>query len=186
MHLAATIDDEKVGRLLLDAGIDQSMLDNQSGSALHTAATMGHTSVIKLLLDAGAEVSCRDMDGHTALYWAALSEGGDAVQLIIDHGASIEKFTEDAFSQAAEASQLRCRSISKDSDGSTALHRAAGATRLAVVDMLLSYETDISLKNAEEKTPYLSQLLMDMRRLSRCFSRLVQGPSSATPMEGPL
>lgn len=44
---------------------------------------------------------------------------------------------------------------SKDSNGSTALHRAAGANRLAVVDMLLSYESEFSLKRAEEMTPLL-------------------------------
>ena len=51
-------------KLLLDAGADKEVKDEDGWTPLHVAARKGHTDIVKLLLDAGADKDVKDKDGR--------------------------------------------------------------------------------------------------------------------------
>ena len=50
-------------KLLLDAGADVSVADNQSRTALHLASQAGNKDIIRLLCDKGAVLNGTDQQG---------------------------------------------------------------------------------------------------------------------------
>lgn len=73
IHIAATLGDANVVKLLLDFGADPDMQHNER-TPLLAAASEGKPpspAVAAVLLDAGASPDVKDGSGHTALAWAA-------------------------------------------------------------------------------------------------------------------
>lgn len=58
-------------RLLLEAGLSVSALDDEAYSALHLASAGGHTDVVRLLLQTGATPDCSTERNHRPLHLAA-------------------------------------------------------------------------------------------------------------------
>jgi serine/threonine protein kinase/ankyrin repeat protein len=88
---------------------------------LHAAVTRGNVNAVKSLLANGANINEKDQDGSTALMIAAggttyLTENLPMVKILIDERASLE---------------------ARDSQGRTALHRAATYGKTDVVEFLL-------------------------------------------------
>lgn len=62
-------------RLLLDAGADPNLPENNGQTAIFGAATQGWTSVVQLLADGGADLQHKDVNGKTP-YDAAMGQAG--------------------------------------------------------------------------------------------------------------
>ena len=53
MHLAAYAGNSEVVKLLLEAGANKDVVNDDGDTALHWAAFEGHSNVVKLILETG-------------------------------------------------------------------------------------------------------------------------------------
>ncbi|OLP91569.1 putative phospholipid-transporting ATPase IA [Symbiodinium microadriaticum] len=98
---------EEVVRVLLDAGADKNVTNNDGNTALIVASLAGHAGAVKVLLQVGVDVDLADNDGTTALMAASAAPGGhDAVvRLLLDAGA--DKDVADMTRSSIEWGQIR-------------------------------------------------------------------------------
>ncbi|CAE7256857.1 unnamed protein product, partial [Symbiodinium sp. KB8] len=77
----------EVARLLLEAGEDSNLADNDGFTALMAARQDGYAEVASLLLEAGADRNLADFAGFTALMLASKNGHIEVVRLLLDAGA---------------------------------------------------------------------------------------------------
>ncbi|MFL6715226.1 MAG: ankyrin repeat domain-containing protein [Burkholderiaceae bacterium] len=176
LHLAAREGHEKTIALLLDQGIDVDQADDQGRTALIHAAKHGHLPALKFLLSKnansnarlpsgrsalhiaasagkdkvvaelvkqpGVEIDSRDKDGATALFLAALDGHQDAVHRLLDNGAD------------------PCEVVYT---GWNVLHAAAFYGDIAVVETLLSSESDMAFIDHANNDGFTSLLLASQK-----------------------
>lgn len=75
---------ETITRLLLKAGYDVSLTNNEGEAALHRSALRGHETNLRLLLEAGAGVNARKTSGQPALHIAAERGHDDLVRKFVE------------------------------------------------------------------------------------------------------
>ncbi|KAH8413406.1 hypothetical protein KR009_010891 [Drosophila setifemur] len=72
LHYAARNGNEKICKLLLDAGkVDVNAVTKAGATSLHRAAMMGHLDIVKLLAEHRANLLLQDECGQSALHRAA-------------------------------------------------------------------------------------------------------------------
>lgn len=80
--------------VLLAAGADANIADNDGLTPLVAAAGMGSTGVVKALLDVGAEVEHKNIEGRTALFAACYHGrtdlGTGAAEGTVNHFLSVD------------------------------------------------------------------------------------------------
>lgn len=69
-------------KLLVDAGANVRLKNNDEESALHIAAKYGRTASTELLLEAGADITTYDATGRTPLYRAIENKQADIIELL--------------------------------------------------------------------------------------------------------
>jgi len=80
--------EEKIFRMLLEAGADASKKDRNGRPILHRAIMERKTSFAEALLEGYADIEQKDDKGNTPLHQAAASDYSDMVRSLIDMGAS--------------------------------------------------------------------------------------------------
>ncbi|XP_063983480.1 ankyrin repeat domain-containing protein 39-like [Diachasmimorpha longicaudata] len=129
-YAAQTDDLNRVQKLLAD-GISPSEEDSAGYTALHYAARSGSYEICKLLLDHGADINAVTRCGRaTALHRAATQSNDKIIQLFLNSRANVNI---------------------QDSDGYTALHRAALSGSKSTWD-LLAPKTDQNLLDNKRRT----------------------------------
>ena len=78
-------------RLLLDAGASTDLVDNFGNTALMVASSKGHVERVRLLLDAGAKKDVANDTGSTALSMA-ISQGHSQVELLLRRGSPTSRW----------------------------------------------------------------------------------------------
>ena len=63
---AATFNKPEIAKVLVDAGADLTLKNNDGATALHTAAFFGRIEIVQVLIDAKADKSLRNNYGATA------------------------------------------------------------------------------------------------------------------------
>jgi ankyrin repeat protein len=126
MYWAVLGENEEVGQVLIDCGIDVKARDFFGSTLLHLAATRENKAMVRLLIASGVDIEAKDYCGRTALHLAATSNK-DMVQLLIDSGVDIQ---------------------AKDSCERTALHFAAAVRDQDVVQLLIDNGVDIQVKDS--------------------------------------
>jgi len=117
----------KVAGLLLDAGANADMGDNENWTALHFAADKGLSEAVTMLVDRGhAHLDAVTAEGYTTVFLAAQSGHVDTTRLLINLGAS---------------------TTVADNDGWTPLHAACGNGHLAVVGELVAAGVDVNARS---------------------------------------
>lgn len=116
LHAAKRKKIERLRRVLA-AGASPNSMDRRGTTALIWAANRGFLDAVSELLKKGAEVNAKNKQGSTALTEAALSGSSAVVRVLLDNNAD--------------------PMVVVDSDGSTALHRAARRGIVEVVEELL-------------------------------------------------
>lgn len=168
LHEAADAGHERVARLLLGHGAEVDARDEYGNSPLHLAAWQGYVEVAGALLEAGGDPRSVDDGGMTPLHEAAVGlqfaerpEGKLAVaRLLLDHGADPNAREPGsgwtplqyvagpgggpaAFREMAELLLSRGAHVGvPDAQGTSPLHRAAGAGDLELVSRLLDEGAD--------------------------------------------
>lgn len=123
LHLAASLGNVEIVKVLLDAGADPRRMLS-SGSALHVAAASNHVEVIYTLLVGGANVDQLDDCGCTALHYAAQSGHASIADYLLRAGAHIN---------------------ARQNQGATALYIATYFQRHGVIGTLLAHGADVTI-----------------------------------------
>jgi hypothetical protein len=91
LHHAAWKGHAEVARVLLDAGADHS-LENENphwgGTPLHAAAHGNQKAVAELLIARGADIRRRSFNGRTPLEETTIHNGTAVAKLLRQHGAA--------------------------------------------------------------------------------------------------
>lgn len=77
----------EVAKILIDAGAELNIKNNDGATALHTAVAFSRTEVAKILIDAGADLNIKNNDGSTALHTAAFFCNVEIVAALLENGA---------------------------------------------------------------------------------------------------
>ena len=70
LHVAATINNEQIFKLLLEKGASVDVKNKEGGTALMWAASYDDEPAVRALVAHGASLDLKDADGLTALGWA--------------------------------------------------------------------------------------------------------------------
>ena len=82
--------DQKIVRLLLDAGADVNARTSDRDTVLIRSASYASCEVIGALLNAGANVNLQNTTGDTALHYAAFNGRSDILQMLLGAGATVD------------------------------------------------------------------------------------------------
>lgn len=156
---------------LVTIGVDLDARDSRGMTALHLAAALGREAALKTLVRHGASASARAADGQTPL-GVALSAGRRDLADWLDWRGwapprrALEAADLPAAAMAGDADAVR-RLLdlglpidTADSQGCTALLRAAGGGHLAVVDLLLTRGADTARAAQSGATPLSAAVSM--------------------------
>ena len=107
LSIVAARGDEKMTRLLLDAGADVNARSaTLNNTALARAAQNGNRETVRILLAAGAHVDDRDGAGWTPLFKAALKGDLEIVEALLSAGADVNARSSSGWTALKEA-QMR-------------------------------------------------------------------------------
>lgn len=134
---AAIDNDLSKVKLLTGKGTSVNIKDNSGYTALHYAARAGNIEIAKYLLDSGADPNSRTKTGRDTPLHRAAYQGHDVmVSLLLQRGAD---------------------PMLQNSDGQTALHKAASMKRTEVVKLLLVNSPSlVSIKDNRDNTANIS------------------------------
>ena len=77
----------EVVELLIGAGADVHVEDNDHNTPLYLATFDGHKGIVEFLLSKGGRINAKDIHGWTPLHRAAYEGHADVVKLLIAKGA---------------------------------------------------------------------------------------------------
>src|SRR5262249_47009391 len=169
-------------KILLQSGASLEAKDSQGKSPLHIAARH-YSAVVELLLQHGADVHALDDDDTTPLIYAAIYCKHQIIKQLIDKGAKVNQATKEKKCTAlhytalhysvmkddniTEQDMLETVKIlldngadleAKNSEGSSALHRAAEHSS-ALVKILIERGAKVNAQNNEGDSPMMCAVL---------------------------
>lgn len=118
-------------KVLLKAGADPELPDEEGNRALHVAAAKGYGEIVHRLCKAKADMAAAGMAGASALHLACRKGRDECVEVLVGAGASLEAV---------------------DAKGSTPLHAAASGGHEDIVEFLLLKGADPLAKDGKGKT----------------------------------
>eukprot|EP00116_Pleurobrachia_bachei_P011296 sb/3471558/ len=79
----------EICEVLIAAGGDPNIGNQQRTSPMHKAAAKDHYQILKMLLDAGGHIDCKDCDGNTPLHLACEKNHIRSINLLVERGANM-------------------------------------------------------------------------------------------------
>jgi ankyrin repeat protein len=171
LALAVRLGWPRLAERLVAAGVDLAARDSRGMTALHLAAALGREQALKLLVLRGASPEIRAADGQTPLGVALSSGRRDLVDWLDWHGWPLPRRALQADDLPAAAIVGDAEAVRRllelgfpidatDSQGCTALLRAAGGGHRACVELLLARGADPQLAAHTGATPLSAAVSM--------------------------
>lgn len=167
LHVSAVAEDIYAMKMLLDAGADPNILDEEKFTPLLICARNHFVDGVQLLLDHGADVQISTPEGNTCLHVCADLKKGKAAEVIsilVKAGASMDSFnnigeqplhfhisthrTDGTRSLIQAGADINCLSKS----GRTPLMTACDRGHLEAVRMLLRAGAEVNMENKNQHT----------------------------------
>ena len=145
----------EIVKLLLDRGatIELGAGDDAYGTPLHRACWQGNLELVRLLLDRGAQINSEN-NGHETPLCFAVGEGRiDVVRYLLDRGADPNKGGPVAGAALENRIEIAQLLLGRGAEVGMAIHYAADRGYLGLVELLLKYKIDRSLRDDENRTP---------------------------------
>ena len=152
---------------LLANGADPRAVDASGNTPLHHAARSTDPGVAALLRDAAAEIDALNHDGQTPLAIACAAGNWRLARFLLERGAQAEPAGGQPTLLSAAAGdeddpagvqlllKYKARIDARDARGRSALHEAALAGHVDIVDALLAAGADLHARDAQQRTPFL-------------------------------
>jgi ankyrin repeat protein len=143
--------------MLLEAGADANVANEDGQTALMLAARTGNVAVAQLLVREGADVNARErFREQSAVMWAAAQKHADMVAFLVSKGAdlSVRARANDWATQISSEPRVQYR----PTGGLTPLLYAARAGCLACVRTMLEAGADKDRPNPDGMTPMIMAL----------------------------
>lgn len=203
-YRAIRTDDTKALQQLLEKGQSPNVTGSQKMTPLHDAALIGSPGALKLLLEHGAQVESTNSAGATAVMYAVSSP--EKTRLLLDHGADAKVLAGSPPPFGGETSALMRAAVRpgniatvrmlldsgaaanlSDSQGTTALHRAAAVGDTEIMTLLISKGADV---NAPAKanaaiTPLMAAVMSRKPAAVRLLIAKGATVNTATPTDNP-
>ncbi|GAB1600018.1 uncharacterized protein LOC115214018 isoform X1 [Argonauta hians] len=182
LHIATKLDQSDIVRILLSAGADPGIQNNDHRIPMDFAKSMkvkavyneellqatSHSNMGRVcqLLASGLDVNLKDCSDreNTPLHWAATYGSRDMIQCLCSRGANVN---------------------ATNKDGCTPLHEAVSRDNLAVVDELLMHKADPSIKITSGTNKGKSAFALADRN-SPMFIRMQNPPNKNDRVKKPL
>lgn len=140
--------------LLLQHGANVNAVDKDGTSALMAASARGHKDSVQILLETKeANVNTQNIDGHTALMFAY--NGKNQVETLWERYNQFvqeAKATSTSSSSSEESLELSSEGGEIDDGGTGPIIQEALQSHIELVDLLIQYGADESLKDKEGHT----------------------------------
>ncbi|KAJ8674388.1 hypothetical protein QAD02_005650 [Eretmocerus hayati] len=140
LHVAASKNDLESTNMLLDAGAKINIFNKFGQTPLHVSASIKKFDLMKLLISKGADVNAVDVDEKHYK-----SEGSYPLHMAVRDEIKIKRFL-----TLTSASQKKPRPDS--SKGCYPLHKAVGAAKFDVVELLIEHGADINAIDVEGRS----------------------------------
>nr|XP_040050762.1 histone-lysine N-methyltransferase EHMT1a isoform X3 [Gasterosteus aculeatus aculeatus] len=164
LHAAAAEGHQEICHMLVQAGANLDMFDEQQRTPLMAACENNNVETVKYLLRAGASVGHKDDGGWTPITWAIECKHKELVHLLLAKGADVNLRDKEenvclhwaALSGCDDIAlallEAQCDLNAVNVHGDSALHVASRENHLECVILFLSRGADINQKNKEGET----------------------------------
>lgn len=170
LHFAAQQGHADLAELLLAHNADVNAKNNDGDTPLHMAGGQGYKKLAELLLAHKAAVDAQDKEGWTPMQIAVGNGHNDVVELLRQHGGhdsrpvgEVATTIDTTIREANQRGNLAVLQalvkdmpymvLTKDSDGRTPLHLAAGSGFTEVAEFWLANKAEVNAKDNSGKTP---------------------------------
>ena len=155
LEYACAVGDDRIVRILLDAGMDARWQDDWGQSAMESACTKGHLSIVEMLLNHDKDLlEFANQYGWTPLFFAADRGRVDVVRFLLERGANIYGALE---------------------SGTTVLMVACIRGDLNVMRLLLTAGIDVEARDKLQQTALLAYCCRNAWR--RCSCARIDSPA---------
>ena len=163
---------EQFAELLLEAGADPNIQNEDSHTPLMVAAYNNNQTIARMLMARGANVNLATDNGYMALHLASWDGHFDIVQMLMAAGSLHDQRTDDLntpLALACHGNWLKviecllpagCNVNNADKDADTPMHYVAYNGCLESLNLLLSYGANPDVENHHQTTPLWNAVRM--------------------------
>lgn len=142
LHKAAMDDLTLAAKILLEAGVDPEVKNEEHNTALIIASQKGNRRMTRLLVDHGASIEAKGRHSHTAFFVAAFMGNLEIVKILLDAGA-----TPEAKNSRRETAVIAI--VNNKGDG---LPVPSGRRRVEMLELLCERGANPAAKDSNGKT----------------------------------
>lgn len=167
LHLAAERGLKKAAEVLIEAGANVSIQDDDLWQPLHYACRGGNRNIATLLLDNGADIEAQDRWQQTPLHKVCKEVHSEVLELLLERGANVNALDDEKYTPLYFAADWGRRSAVelllrkdksninhalRDDDGWTALHAAADHGLEEIVSILRREGAGVGIRDNQGRT----------------------------------
>ena len=141
----------RLGKLLLEVGVDLNGRDKDGRIPLHLAGFYGQVGVAEALLEGATQVNATDISGHTPLHQVTLGnrdykQFGMNSWFLKEHPGRVLRLAQRLLESGADVN-------AQNKDLDTSLHLASRLRLHDMARLLLKHGASVNVMNSEGKTP---------------------------------